>query len=252
MKLGFATKTLVLCAAGLMASQASAAPVSLPLNGGFDISKPGTNGAIGGTVDSGFLTGVGDGTVEVKGNGALVTFDDSSTAGQGDFIDILGWTAVNGLGGDVTNNGPGGSLAWNTFAGWGDNSRVETDVLGQIDAAQSYTISVDVGGPATGPRSQGIVFDMLVNGVALTPDSQVDVTPGLGDFETISRTYDAASLAGVVGQDVTIVVGVTDDNTAGNRIIFDNVAITPTPIPEPTSLALLGLGGLLMARRRRD
>ena len=137
---------------------------------------------------------------------------------------MLGWAAVNGAGGDTLNNGPGGSLAWNSFAGWGDNTRIQSNVLGQISPGETYTISVVVGGPAGGPRSQGIAFSLLANGVALTPDAQTDVTAGSGEFETISRTFEAASLTGVLGQDITIIVGVTDDNTAGNRIIFDDVS----------------------------
>ncbi len=82
-----------------------------------------------------------------------------------------------------------------------------------------------VGGPSDGPRSQGIAFNLLANGVALTPDAQTDVTAGSGDFETISRTFEASSLTGVLGQDMTIIVGVTDDNTAANRIIFDDVSL---------------------------
>lgn len=240
---------LPVLACGSLLSQAQAV-ISLPLNGGFDISKPGTNGAVEGVVVGNFLRGVGENGVTVQG-GTTVEWEDGTTSAPDDVIDMLGWTATNGAGGDTVNNGPGGSLAWNTFAGWGDNSRVVSDVLGQIGAGQSFTITVTVGGPSDGPRSQGIAFDLLADGVALTPDSQIGVTPGNADFETISRTYDAASLAGVVGQDVSIVVGVTDDNTAGNRIIFDDVAITPMPIPEPSSLALLGLGGLCLARRRR-
>jgi len=214
MKRSLTPIALTLTTAGLLAAQASA--VTLPLNGGFDISKPGTNGAVGGTLDSGFTSGVGEGGVLIKGGGQ-VTFDDSSVAVDGELIDMLGWTAVNGAGGDALNNGPGGSFAWNTFAGWGDNSRVGTDVLGQIEAGQSYTISATMGGPQTGPRSQGIAFHMLADGVILTPDASVG-NDGTGDFQTISRTYDAASLAGVVGQDVTIVVGVTDDRSEERRV----------------------------------
>lgn len=244
------TSSLVaVLACGPLGTQAYAA-ISLPLNGGFDISKLGTGGAVGGVVVGNFLRGVGEGGVTIQG-GTSVEWDDSTTSAAGEVIDMLGWTAANGGGGDTLNNGPGGSLAWNTFAGWGDNSRVESDSLGQILAGETYTITATVGGPGNGPRSQGIAFSLLANGVALTPTSQVDVTPGLGDFETISRTYDTASLVGVVGQDISVVVGVTDDNTAGNRIIFDDVTMTPAPIPEPSSLVLLGLGGLLATRRRR-
>jgi hypothetical protein len=232
-----------------LGTQANAA-ITLPLNGGFDISQPGTNGAVGGVVVGNFLRGVGEGGVTIQA-GTSVEWDDATTSGEGEIIDMLGWTAVNGAGGDTLNNGPGGSLAWNTFASWGDNSRVGTGVLGQVVSGETYTITVTVGGPAGGPRSQGIAFELLADGVALVPDSQVDVTPGSGDFEVISRTFDATSLAGFVGQDLSIVVGVTDDNTAGNRIIFDDVTLTPAPIPEPSSALLVGLAALMVGRRSR-
>lgn len=37
----------------------------------------------------------------------------------------------------------------------------------------------------------------------------------------------------------------------GHETLVDNIGITATAVPEPTSLALLGLGSLLIARRRR-
>jgi len=240
---------LAVLTCGSFVTQAHAV-ISLPLNGGFDISKPGTNGAVEGVVVGNFLKGVGEAGVTIQG-GTTVNWDDASSSSASEVIDMLGWNVANGAGGDSLTNGPGGSLAWNTFAGWGDNSRVQTDVLGQFVAGETYTISATMGGPDDGPRTQGIVFSLFADGVALIPDSQVDGTTGSGDFETISRTFDAASLSGFVGQDISIIVGVTDDNEAPNRIIFDDVSITPAPIPEPSSLILLGVGSLLAGRRRR-
>ena len=44
-----------------------------------------------------------------------------------------------------------------------------------------------------------------------------------------------------------------DDSGASSRIhVLDNIVLEGTVIPEPGSLALLGLGGLLIARRRRN
>jgi len=210
-------------ACGSLGTQ-SHAEVPLPLNGGFDISKPGTNGVVEGVVVGSFLKGVGEAGVTIQNN-TSVNWDDATTSAAGEIIDMLGWSLSNGAGGDTLNNGLNGSLAWNTFAGWGDNSRIESNILGQISPGESYTISVTMGGPAGGPRTQGIVFNLFADGVALIPDSQVDGPPGSGDFETISRTFDAASLSGFVGQDITIIIGVTDDNTAPDRIIFDDVSL---------------------------
>jgi len=54
--------------------------------------------------------------------------------------------------------------------------------------------------------------------------------------------------------DGTITVGMTDPFTslspADTFFIYDNISVTP--VPEPTSLALLGLGGLALLRRRRQ
>jgi hypothetical protein len=46
-----------------------------------------------------------------------------------------------------------------------------------------------------------------------------------GDWQEVSRTYDAASLAGVLGQDLTIVLGVERGSTGG-QTHFDDVLLT--------------------------
>jgi hypothetical protein len=108
-----------------------------------------------------------------------------------------------------------------------------------------------IDGPTGGPIEGPLAFYLLANGTPLTPSSEVTPdTGGLG-FQTISRTYDAASLAGLDGQSLTIVVGVEDTNTRGNRMIWDDVSLDV--VPEPSSALLLGVSGaaLILVRRRR-
>jgi len=69
-----------------------------------------------------------------------------------------------------------------------------------------------------------VVLDLLADGVVLAPTSSVDpeVT---GDWQEVSKTYDAASLAGVLGQELTIVLGVARSSTGG-QTHFDDVLLT--------------------------
>ena len=109
-----------------------------------------------------------------------------------------------------------------------------------------------VPGPDDGPIVGPLAFHLLADGVQLTPTSFVDPTlPNGGAFQMISRTYDAASLAGNIGQSMSIVLGVEDANTAGNRVIFDDVSLEI--VPEPSASLLLGLAGVGLAffRSRR-
>lgn len=81
---------------------------------------------------------------------------------------------------------------------------------------------------------------------------------GVGPSDHDDFSFDLTGLADNVveaGTDVTVRIsfsGGTQSNT-DQKTYLDNVAYTGTgtPVPEPTSLALIGLGGLLVARRRR-
>jgi hypothetical protein len=90
-----------------------------------------------------------------------------------------------------------------------------------------------VGGPDAGPIQGPLAFHLAADGVQLTPSEVVDPTlPNGGEFQEISRTYDADSIADHIGAEMTIVLGVEDANDFANRVVFDDVSlVTDGPGP---------------------
>jgi hypothetical protein len=136
-----------------------------------------------------------------------------------------GWVPLQS-GNDLFTNGVDGSTGMNLFAAWGGDGRIQSESLGTIQGGSVYTISVMVGGPDAGPIQGPLAFHLAVDGVPLTPSEVVDPTlPNGGAFQEISRTYDAGSIAGHIGAEMTIVLGVEDANDFPNRVVFDDVSL---------------------------
>ena len=191
-------------------------------------------------VDGGTLNVASGGRVDIAGIGAdlfvdgggTVNFLDASTIQASKAIEILNGTLMMSFGAISASNltdelvvGDAGTLAFDfdgtqshfTFAG--------TSLALELGATSTLDLSFSAA-PTTGSTFT-LVTD--VSGFA-----GVDGGTGTGVFETINATGLAA------GQSVVADYGTS---TAGELQI--------TIVPEPSSLALLGLGGLALILRRR-
>jgi hypothetical protein len=175
-------------------------------------------------------------------------------------------------------NDQGGSLNWHALAG---------------DATANLLYTVDLNQPAFPLLSVtplGVVItigntNQNIRGLAFDSDNDILYGVTFNDLFTINTVTGAATLVGATGLDVSnlglaydsnrlLYLNVADtnslyrlntttgaatlvgDNNPAAALHIDGLAYIPEPVPEPTSAALLGLGGLGLAgyvsRRRKQ
>jgi len=232
---------LVLLAIG-MSAKAGVVAITVP-NGDFkQIYKPRST-TITADLGDGWTNGVGSGT----------PMDGSQTAAYSDgttgvSVDVPGWINAPewppsydwpvGCGSIARHEVSPDGFYYYTANGsdWGNpqGGLIESDApLTTVGSGLTYTVSMFANGPVP------VVFDLLANGVALTPSSSVDpAAPYV--WEEFSRIYDAASLTGHLGESLTIRVGWGPD-AGGSQSHLDAVSLNVTPEPATTML-VLGLG----------
>lgn len=243
----FIKKAAVVVCLAVAASAANAAPINY---GDFSDIPPGSVMYLDVT-ESSFTD-----TVPLYGepsiNGNLLDFDPlafgafKASAGPNDITD----GQLNfGFMTDIQDGG----LTGISFSESGDYSLAGAGTtISSVSAGLAVRVTITeingltLGTPIVVADSTSVTFDLVTN-------------PGISELWDLSLDID---FTGVLGQDEVVTKGevvlnntliaIAEDNSV-SFIAKKDFGITPeVVIPEPGSLALLGIGGLLMARRRRD
>lgn len=209
---------------------------------------------------------------------ATITIDnagfDATSVGDGLFTAgvVTDWSVAGG-GGTVNPTAANATpTSGDNVAYASDGSAVVSQSTGHALLADTiYTLTVNVGSQAAFDDLSWKIQLVTLDGVTLTDYAQAFLNddgpavttgtqdgttsaghvyggvPALGTLTQATLTWTTGAAPTGLGDDLTVrLIG-----AAGDQAIFDDVALSYVPVPEPSSTALLGLGGLALILRRR-
>lgn len=206
----------------------------------FNNSTAGSQGGLGTLAPAGFNADQGAGTITT--NIAINTVAGAPATNTGT-LGTFGGDLINALNGDPT----GGALAVQGGANQVNNGRY---IQFEFDASLYTGIDISWAGRGTGT---GFGSDAAPNTIQFSTDG-VTFT-NLATYTSRQTTFqlysfDFGSSLDLASDAFIRIVFNGSSSTSGNNRL-DNVQITGTLVPAPASLALIGMSGLVAARRRR-
>jgi len=158
----------------------------------------------------------------------------------------------------------GQNVGWAEGEGYhGGFAQVLTDAGAKLKAGWTYTLTVEVGNGLTTDPFGGYQVQLLAGGTPHTPgdgtnytgavtggtllaedDNLLTIAAGTFETSTVTYTYDPAH-SDLLGEPLQIRLLAY---TESDEVEFDDVRLDA--IPEPATLALLGLGALMLKRKR--
>lgn len=230
-----------------------------------------TDGAVStaGTLDWGYWSNDGGmfnesynaadyGSINDGGNPAVSYTTAEGSPGIGNVTLTEGTTGTNTVSAQ-TNNANftfDGNASFGSYGGFAPGeSDVWTIAFNDLGIG-TFNITLYLGHSAS---NRGFDFDVTLDDGGVISSQTTTTGGGIGGLGStlaaygstgLSFTYDITVSTSNAGADLTLTHGDTGGGSFGGAI-FAGYTVTGTIIPEPGSLALLGLGGLLVASRRR-